>query len=110
MASLFGGSSSSSGDMLARKEQVMKSVRSELALANAQELMNSANKACFAKCVTKPGSSLGGSEEVCLERCLGRYMDAFNIVASTYITRLKRDRQEHAATGLATGAGEFVSA
>ncbi|KAL1673246.1 Tim10/DDP family zinc finger-domain-containing protein [Schizophyllum commune] len=99
MTSLFGGSSSSPSDMASRKEQVMQSVRSELALANAQELMNSANKACFQKCITKPGGSLSSSEETCLDRCLGRYMDAFNIVASTYVTRLKRDRQEHAASG-----------
>ena len=106
--------------MASRKEQVMQSVRSELALANAQELMNSANKACFQKCITKPGGSLSSSEETCLDRCLGRYMDAcawstfcplrgtdpfpflpvaVNIVASTYVTRLKRDRQEHAASG-----------
>ena len=62
--------------MVSRKEQVMQSVRSELALANAQELMNSANKACFQKCITKPGGSLSSSEETCLDRCLGRYMDA----------------------------------
>ena len=60
----------------------MNSVRQELALANAQELMNvryhppsplydstcsviqKANDRCFLKCVTKPGTSLSSSEEV----------------------------------------------
>jgi import inner membrane translocase subunit TIM13 len=85
-------------DLNARKEAVMASVRNELALANAQELMNvrcfacffplvfqskkktrshdcgvppsslsiiqKTNDKCYAKCVTKPSTSLSGSEEV----------------------------------------------
>lgn len=68
--------------MTAKKEAVMNGVRSEIALASAQELINvwslllspalaliivfvqKTNEKCFAKCVTKPGTSLSGSEEV----------------------------------------------
>ncbi|KAF4613667.1 hypothetical protein D9613_007687 [Agrocybe pediades] len=59
-------SATSSNDMNARKEAMMNSVRQELALANAQELMNKASERCFSKCVTKPGDSLSSSEQVCL--------------------------------------------
>jgi len=70
----------------------MNSVRGEMALLNAQELMNKSNEKCFAKCVTKPSTSLSGSEETCLSRCLDRYMEAFNIVSKAYITRLSKER------------------
>lgn len=58
----------------------MDSIRGEIALANAQELMNvrafvipraaadqllqKANEKCFQKCIAKPGTSLSRSEEV----------------------------------------------
>jgi len=76
----------------------MKSVRSELALANAQELINvrnailtrltrtyihvcfccvkKTNEKCFLKCIAKPGTSLSSSEQACLTNCLARYMEA----------------------------------
>ncbi|KLO11560.1 hypothetical protein SCHPADRAFT_806933, partial [Schizopora paradoxa] len=80
--------------MQARKEAIMNQVRSELALSNAQELINKINEKCFTKCVTKPSTSLSGSEETCLSRCLDRYMEAFNIVSKTYTSRLSRERLE----------------
>ncbi|EIM90849.1 uncharacterized protein STEHIDRAFT_165331 [Stereum hirsutum FP-91666 SS1] len=97
MADFFKSSSSASPsptpqDALARKEAVMTSIRNELALANAQELMNKTNEKCYAKCVTKPSTSLSGSEETCLARCLDRYMEAFNIVSRAYTTRLSKER------------------
>ncbi|KAG6809816.1 hypothetical protein H0H92_014622 [Tricholoma furcatifolium] len=51
-------------DMAAKKEAIMAQVRNELALANAQELMTKANEQCYSKCVTKPGDSLSGSEQL----------------------------------------------
>ncbi|KAG6853794.1 hypothetical protein C0991_001383 [Blastosporella zonata] len=55
-------------DVTAKKEAIMAQVRSELALANAQELMNKVNEQCYSKCVTKPGESLSSSEQVCAYR------------------------------------------
>ncbi|TFY74994.1 hypothetical protein EWM64_g9016 [Hericium alpestre] len=96
MADFFKSSPSSSpADATARKEAVMAQVRNELALVNAQELMNKTNEKCFAKCVTKPSTSLSSSEETCLARCLDRYMEAFNIVSRSYTQRLSRERLEN---------------
>ncbi|KAI0310790.1 Tim10/DDP family zinc finger-domain-containing protein [Amylostereum chailletii] len=94
MSSFFGGSSPASPnpDAESRKQAVMASVRNELALANAQELINKTNEKCYLKCVTKPSDSLSSSEETCLSRCLDRYMEAFNIVSRTYTTRLAKER------------------
>lgn len=90
-----GSSSSATPDVAARKEAVMNQVRGEIALANAQELMNKTNEKCYAKCITKPGTSLSGSEQTCLENCLQRYMEAFNVVSKTYISRISRERFDH---------------
>jgi hypothetical protein len=76
-------SSGKAPDQAARKEAMMNNVRTELALANAQELMNvsvdgfhlfliscacfnsqKTNEKCYAKCVPKPSTRLSGSEEV----------------------------------------------
>jgi len=92
------GSSTSPTDMEARKEAFKQSLRSELALANAQQLINTTNEKCYAKCVTKPSSSLSSSEETCLARCLDRYMEAFNIVSRTYTTRLVKERNDNSNT------------
>ncbi|KAF9267645.1 hypothetical protein L218DRAFT_919163 [Marasmius fiardii PR-910] len=93
--------SSSSGptDLNARKEALMNSVRTEIAQANAQQLMNNMNERCYKACVTKPGASLSSSEEVstCLARCLDRFMDTFNIVSRTYTARITRERLEDQA-------------
>ncbi|KAJ7637586.1 Tim10/DDP family zinc finger-domain-containing protein, partial [Mycena polygramma] len=84
-------------DMASRKEAVMTAVRNEIALTNAQQLMNSANERCYKACITKPGTSLSSSEQTCLSRCLDRYMEAFNIVRRTYMTRLSKERLEDQA-------------
>ncbi|KAH7873312.1 Tim10/DDP family zinc finger-domain-containing protein [Lentinula edodes] len=90
--------SSSSTDSAARKQAIMDQVRNELAQANAQQLMNNMNERCFKACVTKPGDSLSSSEQTCLTRCLDRFMDTFNIVSKTYISRIAKERSESEST------------
>jgi len=36
---------------------------------------------CFARCVTKPGTSLSGSESSCVSRCVERYIEATQIIS-----------------------------
>ncbi|KIM39704.1 hypothetical protein M413DRAFT_446607 [Hebeloma cylindrosporum] len=89
----------SDNDMAARKDAVMQNIRQELALANAQELMNKATEKCFSKCVTKPGSSLGSAEQTCLSRCLERYLETFNVVSRAYHTRVGKERLQEGRHG-----------
>ncbi|EDR08537.1 uncharacterized protein LACBIDRAFT_327047 [Laccaria bicolor S238N-H82] len=81
--------------MAAQKEAVMRNVRNQIALANAQVLMNSSTERCFTKCVPSPSSSLSSYEQACLSKCMDRYMDAFNVVSRTYMSRISRDRLEN---------------
>ena len=71
----------------------MDQVRSELALANAQELITKINEKCFVKCVPKPGARLESGEQQCLAKCMDRYMEAWNLVSRAYIGRVSREAQ-----------------
>ncbi|KAI8875570.1 hypothetical protein K501DRAFT_233500 [Backusella circina FSU 941] len=79
------------GGLSNKKQEVMDQVRSELALANAQELINKINEKCYLKCVPKPGSRLESGEQACLSKCMDRYMEAWNVVSRAYVARLQRE-------------------
>ncbi|KAG2207266.1 hypothetical protein INT46_003185 [Mucor plumbeus] len=81
------------GDFGNKKQEVMDQVRSELALANAQELINKINEKCYLKCVPKPGARLESGEQACLSKCMDRYMESWNVVSRAYVARLQRESQ-----------------
>ncbi|WVQ78925.1 mitochondrial import inner membrane translocase subunit TIM13 [Cryptococcus sp. DSM 104549] len=91
MASLF-GSGAPSADMNARKEQVKQQIQQELAVANAQQLINKINENCFAKCIKPPSASLTSSQESCLSQCMTLYMAAFDQVSRSYVARISKER------------------
>ncbi|XP_014678645.1 PREDICTED: mitochondrial import inner membrane translocase subunit Tim13-B-like isoform X2 [Priapulus caudatus] len=74
------------------RDQLMDAVKQQIAVANAQELLQKMSDKCFNKCVTKPGASLDNSEQKCVAMCMDRYMDAWNLVSRTYATRLQREQ------------------
>ncbi|KAF9513604.1 hypothetical protein BS47DRAFT_1295998 [Hydnum rufescens UP504] len=81
-------------DQNARKEHLMQQVRSDMALAGAQTLIEVLpNEKCFLKCITKPSTSLSAWEQGCLGHCMDRYMEAFNIVSRTYVQRLSQEAE-----------------
>ncbi|CAN6480550.1 unnamed protein product [Victoria cruziana] len=51
-------------------EQLMDQVKTQLAQAYAEEFLETVRSKCFAKCITKPGTSLSGSESSCISRKL----------------------------------------
>nr|AAK52978.1 small zinc finger-like protein TIM13 [Arabidopsis thaliana] len=78
----MGGSGSS-----VSPEVMMESVKTQLAQAYAEELIETLRTKCLDKCVTKPGSSLGGSESSCISRCVERYMEATAIISRSLFTQ-----------------------
>jgi len=85
------GAGSSSGTNVAQKQQVMDQVRNQVAVAQAQELLQKMSDKCFKKCIYKPGTSLDSSEQKCIAMCMDRYMDSWNIVSKTYNARLQKE-------------------
>uniref|UniRef100_UPI00398E746B mitochondrial import inner membrane translocase subunit Tim13 n=1 Tax=Pristiophorus japonicus TaxID=55135 RepID=UPI00398E746B len=71
---------------------IMEQVKLQIAVANAQELLQRMTDKCFRKCIGKPGSSLDNAEQKCIAMCMDRYMDAWNTVSRTYNSRLQRER------------------
>ncbi|KAN0060210.1 protein translocase subunit [Thecaphora frezii] len=82
-----------------KKEAIKQQVTSELAMANAQQLITKATEKCYIKCVPAPSSSLSSKEETCLSRCMERYFEAFNLVSSTYVRRVSNERAAGAVSG-----------
>jgi len=75
-----------------QKEQLMEQVKAQIAVANAQELLQKMSDKCFRKCVSKPGSTLDNSEQKCVALCMDRYMDTWNVVSRVYAQRLQREK------------------
>ncbi|XP_074834506.1 mitochondrial import inner membrane translocase subunit Tim13 [Carettochelys insculpta] len=71
---------------------IMEQVKVQIAVANAQELLQRMTDKCFRKCIGKPGSALDNSEQKCIAMCMDRYMDAWNTVSRAYNSRLQRER------------------
>ncbi|KAI9334482.1 Tim10/DDP family zinc finger-domain-containing protein [Zopfochytrium polystomum] len=72
-------------------DQIKDRIRSELALANYQDLLQRINTKCFTKCLAKPGTALTASEETCIAKCAGMYIETWNLVSSTYLKRAQRE-------------------
>ncbi|TIA87868.1 hypothetical protein E3P99_02912 [Wallemia hederae] len=89
MSSLF-GNKQQKPDVSKMKEEIQQAS----ALANAQQLINNMNNQCYSKCILKPSTSLSSSEEGCLNNCMQRYMEAFNIISTTYVHRMSKERHE----------------
>ncbi|GAA5961610.1 hypothetical protein JCM8115_006736 [Rhodotorula mucilaginosa] len=102
MSSLFGnraGAVSNPSDSAAKAQQIKQEVAQQLALANAQELINKMNDKCFVRCITKPGTSLTPNDEACLMRCTDRFLEAFNLISAKYVQRVQAERESAAAGG-----------
>ncbi|KAJ2603136.1 protein translocase subunit [Coemansia sp. RSA 1721] len=87
MSSLSGMNLSSSN-----KEEVKQQVRKEMAMANAQELVNNINKNCYEMCLSKnPGTSLSTSDDSCLARCMDKFLASWDVVSRAYVTRVQQE-------------------
>lgn len=45
------------------------------------------NTLCFEKCVEKPGSKLDSKQEICINNCVGRYLDTNGFIADRFSRR-----------------------
>ncbi|EPX70739.1 TIM22 inner membrane protein import complex subunit Tim13 [Schizosaccharomyces octosporus yFS286] len=90
---IFGGNNGPTVSPEDKKNVFMKQIRQELAVAQAGELISKINESCFDKCVPQPGSSFSDNEKGCVSKCMERYMDAWNVVSRTYISRMQNEQK-----------------
>merc|ERR1712032_74361 len=81
-------------------DQAKLQVQGQMAAQYIQEVMQKITEKCFQKCILKPGAKLDDSEEVCMAKCMDRYLDAMALVTQTWFARAK-------ATAGATGEPGF---
>ena len=73
------------------RAKVMQTVREQIVIQNFQMLYEKMVEKCFLKCVPKPSSALDRYEQRCLELCMDRYTDSWNLISKTYTDRIGRD-------------------
>ncbi|CAI5438760.1 unnamed protein product [Caenorhabditis angaria] len=74
-----------------QQEQVIAGVKQQAALANAQNLVTDISEKCTNKCITSPGNALSSNEKQCLQRCMDRFMESWNLVSQTLQKRLQEE-------------------
>mmetsp|Transcript_13243 Transcript_13243/g.23785 ORF Transcript_13243/g.23785 Transcript_13243/m.23785 type:complete len:81 (+) Transcript_13243:85-327(+) len=60
-------------------------VNNQVMAAVFEMLRSTITNKCFEKCVTRPSSSLSGSEQQCLAKCTDRFIDALQVVAKATV-------------------------
>uniref|UniRef100_A0A915EQM6 Mitochondrial import inner membrane translocase subunit n=1 Tax=Ditylenchus dipsaci TaxID=166011 RepID=A0A915EQM6_9BILA len=89
-----------------QQSQMISGIRQEAALANLQNLITMLTEKCTVKCVSNPGSVLSGSEKQCLQRCMDRFIESWDLVTKTLHGRLQQEMaNSSSSSGMFSGNG-----
>mmetsp|Transcript_27686 Transcript_27686/g.65936 ORF Transcript_27686/g.65936 Transcript_27686/m.65936 type:complete len:83 (+) Transcript_27686:216-464(+) len=72
------------------KDSLIAQVKSEMETQLMQDIYNSITSKCFIKCVSRPADKLDKAEQVCLAKCVDRFVDSRQVVTDTMIDRGSR--------------------
>ncbi|KAH8303958.1 hypothetical protein KR044_006513, partial [Drosophila immigrans] len=70
---------------------LMRQLKHQIAMANAQQLLADISCKCFEKCVARPRDHLSGQEQSCIGLCMDRFLDSYRLCAHAYGLRLRRE-------------------
>ena len=73
------------------KTRLQNAIVQQSNLINAKYLIQKINENCFDHCVSEPGASLSSKEQTCLSTCMEKYIDGWNVVSRTYVSRLQKE-------------------
>ncbi len=73
------------------RSRLQNAVVMQTNIMNAKYLISKVNENCFDKCIVAPGSSLSSKEQTCLNSCMEKYIEAWNVVSRTYVGRLQKE-------------------
>ncbi|VFQ98321.1 unnamed protein product [Cuscuta campestris] len=68
-------------------DDLVNELKTTVAEFHFQRFFETVRDKCFEKCITKPGSSLSGSESSCVSRCVERYSEATSIIGQTLLNQ-----------------------
>ncbi|KAH9413279.1 mitochondrial import inner membrane translocase subunit Tim13-like [Dermatophagoides pteronyssinus] len=77
-----------------QKAELIDNVKEQIAVATIQELLSKITNKCFEKCISKPGTTLDSSETKCLNHCVDRFFDSYNIVSMAYGSRVQNESHQ----------------
>mmetsp|Transcript_4410 Transcript_4410/g.9523 ORF Transcript_4410/g.9523 Transcript_4410/m.9523 type:complete len:80 (+) Transcript_4410:34-273(+) len=66
-------------------QELAGEVNNQVMAAVFEMLRSTITNKCFETCVTRPSSSLSGSEQQCLAKCTDRFVDALQVVAKATV-------------------------
>ncbi|VDN56504.1 unnamed protein product [Dracunculus medinensis] len=72
-----------------QQNQLISGLKQQVAVLNAQAIIGELSQKCTQKCIVSPGGSLTNSEKQCLQRCMDRFMDTWNLVSVALQKRLQ---------------------
>lgn len=98
--------SSSSSSSTETKTKLQNAITQQSNLINAKYLITKINENCFEHCVPDPGSSLSDKEQRCLSTCMEKYIEGWNTVSKTYVSRLQREAPSLGMGGPPGAAGK----
>ncbi|EXJ89576.1 hypothetical protein A1O3_02643 [Capronia epimyces CBS 606.96] len=96
--------SSPSGSETLQKLQA--AVAEQANVVNARTLISKVNEVCFANCITNPGTSISAGENKCLNACMEKYFDAWNVTSRVFTTRVQRESATGSIGGVSPGGGK----
>jgi import inner membrane translocase subunit TIM13 len=74
--SMYNDSSSYSAGSIGGGRSLQEEIQMEAQKIEVQQMILQLTQMAFDKCVSKPGSSLSGSEKSCIEGSIGKYIDS----------------------------------
>ncbi|KAK6106645.1 Uncharacterized protein BM_BM13897 [Brugia malayi] len=74
-----------------QQKTLISGVKQQAAILNAQNMITDLSERCLTKCITSPGSALSNTERQCLQRCMDRFMETYNLVSQTLQKRVQEE-------------------
>uniref|UniRef100_A0A1I8ESR4 Mitochondrial import inner membrane translocase subunit n=2 Tax=Wuchereria bancrofti TaxID=6293 RepID=A0A1I8ESR4_WUCBA len=74
-----------------QQKTLISGVKQQAAILNAQNMVTDLSERCLTKCITSPGSTLSNTERQCLQRCMDRFMETYNLVSQTLQKRVQEE-------------------
>ncbi|KAK7204288.1 mitochondrial import inner membrane translocase subunit tim13 [Myxozyma melibiosi] len=74
------------------KANLQQQVTQEIRTAQAATLISKVTKSCYDLCIVNPQSTLTAADQDCINKCAGKYMQAFNVVSKEYVGRVQAER------------------
>lgn len=74
-------------------EELKKQISTDVAVSMVSQLVEDVTERCYSLCIKKPGTALDNYEQRCLSNCMDRFIDSYNIVSRTLMSKIENEQQ-----------------